>query len=512
MIGYMGIDIGTSGCKAAVFDENGKQLSLAYREYDLIVRNKGWAELDSDNVIEKCFEVIKEAAGNCGAEKIAGLGISSQGEAFTPIDKDGRALYNAIVSSDSRAAEYVHSWPKQFGKEKLYRITGHTSHSLFSLFKLLWLRDNEPEIFNSADKFLCFEDLLQYRLGLEPAMGYPMAGRTMLFDVTGHCWSTEILESIGLDKSKFANPMPSGSLAGNVSGKVAKKIGLSEGTFVLTGGHDQPCCALGAGAITPGKAVYSIGTVECITPAFDSPVFSDELRKNNLCTYDHAVKGTYATVAYSITGANMFKWCRDELGQPEIEEARNKNINAYELILEHLDEEPTDLLALPYFTPSGTPYFETDIKGMIYGLTLSTKRTEIIKAMLEAVTMEIKLNLDILKNSGCEVNELRAIGGGAKSSKWVQLKADILGLPISILDVKEAGCFGMAMLACSYDRKIPVADIANRWVTVVSKKHPRPQFSEIYEQKFRQYKKLYPMLKESQFLYRDLETSSSSPR
>jgi xylulokinase len=497
MIGYMGIDIGTSGCKAAVFDKNGRQLSLAYREYELIVPRKGWAQLDSDNVIDKCFEVIREAAGNSGTEKIAGLAISSQGEAFTAVDKEGNVLYDAIVSSDMRAEEYVRSWPKRFGEDKLYRITGHTPHSLFSLFKLLWLKDNEPEIFDKADKFLCFEDLLQYRLGLEPKMGYSMAGRTMLFDVVNHRWSEEILDCVGLDKSRLAAALPSGHYSGKVPANIAKDLNLSADTFVLTGGHDQTCCALGAAAIKPGNAVYSIGTVECITPAFAKAVFSDNLRNNNLCTYDHVVKDTYATVAYSITGANMLKWCRDELGQAEIIEARGKDRNAYDLIIDSLQDEPTDLLALPYFTPSGTPYFEPKAMGMIYGLSFSTKRLEIIKALLEGVTMEMKLNLEILKKSGGDISELRAIGGGAKSPKWMQMKADILGIPILTLDVKEAGCFGTAMLVCAYQENLPLEAVADGWVSVISQNHPRPEFAQRYEQKFRQYKKLYPLLKNS---------------
>ena len=142
----MGVDIGTSGCKAVIFNEEGQQISMAYKEYDIIVKNPGWAELDTDEVIAKCFDVIRESASHIKESEITGLGISSQGEAFTLIDKEGRALCNALVSSDIRANELIEPWTDKFGEEKLYNITGHTPHPMFSLFKLLWIKENTPEI------------------------------------------------------------------------------------------------------------------------------------------------------------------------------------------------------------------------------------------------------------------------------------------------------------------------------------------------------------------------------
>ena len=194
---YLGIDIGTSGCKAVIFNEDGRQEALAYRDYNIISQKPGWAELDTDEVISKCFDVIRESASKVKDGTVRGLGISSQGEAFTLVDKDGKALCNALVSSDIRANELIKSWTDKFGEEKLYNITGHTPHPMFSLFKLLWLKENSKEIWSKAHRILCFEDLLQYRLGIkEPSMGWPLAGRTMLFDVVKHKWDEEILAGV----------------------------------------------------------------------------------------------------------------------------------------------------------------------------------------------------------------------------------------------------------------------------------------------------------------------------
>ena len=495
MKNYMGVDIGTSGCKAIIFDENGKQLALAYREYNIISSQPGWAELNPDEVIEKCFEVIAEAASQVPAESVLGLGISSQGEAFTAIDKDGKILCNALVSSDIRAAEYAQNWSKKFGVEKLYKITGHTAHPMFSLFKLLWLRDNCPEIWAKTEKFLCFEDMLEFRLGLEPAMGWSLAGRTMLFDVVAHEWNNEILGAVGIKPAQLARPLQSGSLAGNIRSEVTEKLGLAKNAFVVTGGHDQPCSALGAGVTEPGVAVYATGTVDCITPAFKEAVFTEGLRKNNLCTYDHTVPGMYATVAFSLTGGNILKWFRDEFGATEIAQAEKLGCSPYELLLKEAGEKPSDLMVLPYFTPTGTPYFDATATGAVLGLKLSTKRGDFVRALLEGVAFEMRLNLDILEQSGCEVNELRTIGGGAKSDVWNQLKADVIGKKITVLNVTEAGCSGVAILAKAANTGKPIINIAKDWIKPLSVKEPRLEFKSTYDKKFENYKKLYPALR-----------------
>ena len=492
---YMGIDIGTSGCKAVVFNKNGKQLAASYREYDVIFTDNGSAELNSDEVIKKCFAVISEAAAQVEPNTIKGIGISSQGEAFTAIGRDKQVLCNAMISSDIRSDYYAKTWPESFGKEKLYHITGHTAHPMFTLFKLLWLKHNRPEIWKKTEKFLCFEDLLESRLGLDPAMGWPLAGRTMLFDVQNHVWSKEILNSIGLPPEKLARPLPSGSIAGTIPQEIAQKLGLAPGAFVVTGGHDHPCGALGAGVTEPGTAMYATGTVECITPVFSKPVFTKELYENNICTYDYTVKDMYTTVAFSLTGGNILKWFRDEFGSQEISEAEKKGINAYEVLLKSASNQPSNLMVLPYFTPSGTPYFDTTTKGAILGLNLSTKRGDIIRALLEGVAFEMRLNLDILQQSNCEIQELRAIGGGAKSEFWTQLKADVLGKVIITMNAPEAGCLGVALLACSADTGQGIHELVKEWVKPLRKYIPQSGPIEFYNKRFETYRKLYPTIK-----------------
>jgi len=201
----------------------------------------------------------------------------------------------------------------------------------------------------------------------------------------------------------------------------------------------------------------------------------------------------YATVAFSLTGGNILKWFRDEFGKIELDQAKKSNCDPYELLLKQLPEEPSRLLVLPYFTPSGTPYFDVEVRGAIIGLDLSTTRAEMMRALLEGVAFEVRLNLDILEQSGNKVNELRIIGGGAKSITHVQLKADVIGKPITILDVTEAGCLGVAMLAKAAHTGQHVSQISKEWIKPVAQ--VKPKNSEFYSKKFQSYKKLYPLIK-----------------
>ncbi len=208
---YLGVDIGTTGCKAVAFDNGGRELAEAYREYPVSSPREGWAELDSERVIKLCLEAIRDAARGAGHDRARGLCVSSQGEAFTPVGRKGNILGNAMVSFDTRSSSAIDSFVRGFDRRRLYRITGHTAHPMFTLFKLLWLKKNRPGTWKTAARFHCFEDLLHLRLGLEPAMSWPLAGRTMLFNVLKHDWDGRILAAVGLSRRKLPRTLPAGA-------------------------------------------------------------------------------------------------------------------------------------------------------------------------------------------------------------------------------------------------------------------------------------------------------------
>ncbi len=492
---YLGLDIGNGGCKAVIFDVDGKSLASAFREYSTLRLQKNWAELDSQEVMDKCFEVIREVNHKV-QDPVVAMSVSSQGEAFTPVGKGGKILGNAMVSSDSRASDMVPYMNSLISRDDLYKITGHTPHPIFTLYKLLWLKANQPSIWKNTSQFLCFEDLFHFKLGIEPHISWPLAGRTMLFNVLKHEWSSEILSIIGLDSSRLAKPVPSGEVVGYIPEKLAAGLGFEGKVMVVSGGHDQTCAALGAGVVEPGLCMYATGSVECFCPMLEKPSFTDELKNNNLCCYDYTIKGNYTTVAYSLTGGNILRWLRDEFGFEEREIARKKGGNAYQYLLEKMPANPTDLLVLPYFSASGTPYFDSNAKGAIIGLQQYTKKEDIIKAMLEGVALEMKLNLQLMEEAGMIVNAFVATGGGTRNALWTQLKADILNKKVIVRDIDEAGCYGVALLAMSAEKGIPVEKLIKKFDLGGTTFIPHEGRAQLYEEKFLEYKKLYPVLRQ----------------
>ena len=492
---WMGIDIGTSGCKAVAFDEQGNVLAEAHRSYGTLTPREGWAELDSGAVMEACYEVLAEAGQACRLrDPVRGLGVSSQGEAFTAVCPGGEFLTNAMVSFDTRATEIGAEWSAAFGARRLYEITGHTCHPMFTLPKLLWTQANLPEVWEKAAAFHCFEELLHRRLGLEPAISHPLAGRTMLFDVRTHEWSPEILGAMGLSPDRLARPLPAGGIVGELPGKVTAELGFAPGAIVVAGGHDQPCGALGAGAIAPGRAMYGMGSVECICPAFAEPAFSDELFAGNLCTYDFTIAGMYTTVAFSLTGSNLLRWYHDVWAGEEQRIADETDGNAYDMIVASMPDGPSGLTVLPHFTPTGTPPFDPAPTSAVLGMTLETTRGQFLKGLQEGVAFEMKLNVAMLAESGVQIDEFVATGGSARRAELVQIRANVLNRPITSVAVTEAGCLGVAMLACAAATGAALPEISAKWVRPVQVTEPQPKMAAHYEEQFALYRSLYPAL------------------
>ncbi len=299
---YLGIDIGSSQTKAVVFSGDGVQLATSGVPYQYTVPQIGWMELDGNTVLDAAFKVLSDCATAVAAsDPVETIAVSSQGEAFSPIDANGRIMAPAMISGDSRSTAVMDEFTAQFGLERIYRITGHTPSPMFSIAKLLYIRKHNPEIWNNAVKYLCFEDLLVNALTGKAVMGWPLAGRTMLFDINSHRWSAELLDEIGLRENQFSEPVPCGTIVGNLLPEIADRLNFSRDVRVVSGGHDQIIGAFGCGATTPGTAMYAAGSVECFVPIFDSKILSDELCRCNLCTYDFAESGKYASVAYSLT-------------------------------------------------------------------------------------------------------------------------------------------------------------------------------------------------------------------
>ncbi|RLE07453.1 hypothetical protein DRJ00_08110 [Candidatus Aerophobetes bacterium] len=506
----MGLDVGTTGCKAVVFDLEGKVLSQAYREYSLLHPRPGWVELNMNEVLRKVEESIQEASSKVKGDPIKALSISTQGEAFVPVDRKGNLLTNGPVSFDSRGEEFIEWWKEKLGPERIIQITGMPLHPMFTLNKVLWLKKNRADIYRKTYKLLCCEDLIIYKLGLPPTIDRSLASRTMAFDILKRDWSEEILSIAGVDRSLLPDVLPSGTVIGEIPQKIAHHLHLPPKVVVATGGHDQPCGALGAGVMKEGVAMDAIGTVECIACVFKEPHLDKKMLENNFACYPHVVPELYITLAFNFTGGSLLRWFRDTLGEKEKEKAQSQKEDVYSVLIDEACPDPSPLYVLPHFTTTGTPYMDTSSAGAILGLSLDTNKSEIIRAILEGVSFEMKHNLSLLEEIGISVEELRAIGGGARSRKWLQLKADLYGRKVVSLKVSEAASLGAAILAgVAMGEYSSVEEAVKTTVKIKETFYPQEKKTRIYEKKFLIYREIYPTLRELNHKIRDLQRNAS---
>jgi xylulokinase len=438
----LGIDIGTTGCKAAVFSPDGKMLSLSYREYETHSPRPGWFELDSRRVAANIFQAVTEATADV-EEKPDALSISSMGEAVTGVDAEGNILAGCILMKDARGENHVKRIREQLGQEAFYQINPNILAPQYSLPKILWIKEHEPELYRRTDKFLLWSDLVSVLLGAEAKTSFSMANRTLLLDIRKETWSQDLLKLAGIDPGKLPVPVASGTPIGEVRDGMADQLGLARKAVIVAGGHDQGCNALGAGAVDPGSAVCGLGTVECTTPVYDRIPETAPMLQAGLNVEHHVIPGRYVSFLYNQAGS-LVRWYRDTFAAAEF---RRNPDEIYPRLLSEMPEEPSDVFVLPYFEPTGPPDFLSAVGGLIANLTTSTPRSQILKAILEATTFYFVESFRDLQQMGIDTSRIIATGGGAKSDAWLQIKADILNVPFVRLDITECGAAGAAILA-----------------------------------------------------------------
>lgn len=492
----MGIDIGTSGCKATIIDFEGNIKGQAYKEYSLITPFMGWQEIDSNLVWTSVKEVIVKSVSQNKGEEITAISVSSFGEAVTPIDQKGNVLSNSIIYIDIRGKDQAKYLEDRLGYGKILGITGASVHPMYSINKIMWIKQNLPEVYKNTWKFLLFADFILFKLGSKPHTDYSLAARTMAFDVINKKWSSEILDCAGIDENKFGEPVQAGTIVGQIANSVARNLGLSQNVLLVAGGHDQPCAALGAGVIKSDLAVDGLGTTECITPTFNRPVISEIMARSSFACVPHVIKDMYVTYAFTFTSGSMLKWYRDNFGAAYKLEAEALGINIYDYLIEKASKVPADIFVLPHFAGAATPYMDTAAKGAIVGLNINTKAEEIIKAILEGITFEMMVNIEKLGDAGVKVEEMRVVGGLAKSDTFLQLKADMMGKKVTTLKVSEAGTLGVAILAGTASGAYKSLEDAVE-ILVKKKKefYPDKKLHEVYIEKFQTYKRIYPAVK-----------------
>lgn len=494
-----GLDIGTTGCKLTVFDENGIELGKSYRDYP-VKRDVGGHEIDVAAVMDGVYTVIKDMAAKF--QNIVGIGVTSFGETFVMADEEGKPLAPAMLYTDPRGKEECNELIEKLGELHIAQITGVTPHEMYGLPKMMWRKRHNPDIFEKTRHIFQMEDYVVFALTKNPQIDYSLATRSMAFDIHSLDWSDEILAAAGIDRRLFSAPVPTGTDAGTVTEETAAKTGLSVQTHIISVSHDQVAACVGAGAFDGTVAVDGAGTVQCLTPIFDKIPDINKMRTGKYVIVPYVIPGKYVTYAFSYTGGALMQWCTKNLAKKEAELAgeRNESVNAYlerdyaesrrALSLDY--EGPSGMLVLPHFAGAATPYMDTGSKGAILGLTTDSRVSDIYRACMEGVTYEMYLNYKKVEAAGAKPKLLHATGGGAHSAVWMQMKADMTGIPVTALSTVDAGTVGSAMLTgMAVGVFKDLHDAAEKMVGKTNTYEPRSTYHQMYLEIFDRYEKLY---------------------
>ncbi len=483
-----GLDIGTTGCKLSVFDASGRYLDKAYQEYP-VKRNHSEHEIDAGAILEKVFLVITEMAQKY--PDIEGIGVTSFGESFVMTDEEGTPLHQVMLYTDPRGKAECEQLLEGMDPMTMASITGTKPHEMYSISKMMWIKKNRPDIYGQAKHAFLMQDFITFHLTGKAQVDYSLAARTMAFDITSLKWSQEIFALADVDSSLMSKVVPTGTSAGTILKKVAEVTGLSSDAQIISVSHDQLAATVGAGVFTSDLAAEGAGTVECVIPVYDELPNLKTMYDGNYAVVPYVVPGKYVAYAFSYTGGALVQWCVDTLAKKEKEVAKNRGISVNEL-LEGEDTDPTGILVLPHFAGAATPYMDIGSKGAIVGLSVAHKLNDIYRACMEGVAYEMRINMDWLKKSGVRIEKMNATGGGAKSKVWMQMKADVLNLPITSLATIDAGTVGSAMLTgivtgC-FDN---LEDAARHMVEETITYYPRQEMHEKYTEIYERYKQLY---------------------
>ncbi len=477
-----GLDVGTTGCKLTTYTHKGEFVYNSYKEYD-VSRKSGQHEVDANDIFNAVCDVIKDTSTK---EDISAIGITTFGETFVLLDENDNVLLPSMLYTDPRGEEECKKLSRTLGDKRIADISGVKPNQMYSLPKIMWIKNNKPDIFKKAKRIMLMQDYIVYKLTGNAFIDYSLAARTMAFDIREKCWSKELFAAADIDTSLMSTPVPAFHVAGKVKDNLAKTIGLKSDVLIVNGAHDQVAAAVGAGILTPGEAVDGTGTVECVTPVFDKIPCEEKVYNEGYSVVPYVLDGTYVYYALSFTGGAVIKWYRDNF-------ARDKSYKELDL---SVADSPTGILVLPHFAGAANPYMDNTSKAAFVGLTLEHTDADIYKALMEGVTYEIMTNISELESVGIIPRKLYATGGGAYSDVWLQIKADILGRPITALEAKEAGTSGTCMMTgVAVGIYSSLYEAKQFFVREKGTFLPDQKKHEVYQKYFSTYKKLYSTIR-----------------
>ena len=489
----LSIDIGSSSCKAVAFASEGRILADLSRSYTPDVPRPSWAEMSPDIFWNSFCELTREIAQRVSVDPVEVVGISSHGETFVAVDDHREAVRPAILNIDNRAVAQADWFKSNFDPKRIFEITGLAIHPMYPIPKILWLRENEPEIFRSTRKFLAVPSYLLLRLGLEVCVDYTQASRFLAFDVLRKCWSDEILGACGLSSDCLAGPVPTGTVAGHVSPSMARNLGLRDGVAVVIGGHDQPCAALGVGVVGAGRVSASLGTYECLLASSDAPSVNDAAYAASLNTYCHVVPDRYVTLAYFPSGIMLdwfLKLLRDDHRTDEASIA-----SVCQALEGRAPAGTSGLLVTPHLLGSCNPDFDPAATAVISGLRPAMDAAHIYKGILEGIACEFANMADLLRSVAGPFHDVYVTGGGCRSQLGLKLRAAMSSCRLHRMHGDEAVCLGTAILAgVAAGKYKDIASAIKQLVRVADTVEPDPGRSAEYGAYMARYRLLYSSL------------------
>ncbi len=441
---YIGLDIGTSGCKASIITKNGEVVAFASAAYSLLFPKRGYVELDPLEIYEKIKRVLRELAPKAAGVKA--LALSSFGEAFVLIDENGVPLNHFITYADSRCEGLDEMLIERYTAEKLFAITGVVPNQSFSLCKLLWMRKNCPQVLQKAKAIYFADDYYNYLLSGNRGVDGGTASKTLLFDIHENDWSDELLREFEVPREWFSPVRAVGDCLGKIRKELAKELNLSENIRIYMGCHDQCSATLGGGAYEPGMLVMGEGSTESINLVVDDSVFlaSKELIRRRMCVEPFLMPGLYMVPCAFLTYGNAIRWYIHIFEEQETK--GQQDIFSY---LEENAQKRTELVFLPHLSKVNIMDPESKVPGAFIGITLDTERWEFYRAILQGLNFESRMNLETLSQLGFSLKRISATGGIAHSFLFMQLKVDVLQREIHVFKNSEAGIMGLAMICAT---------------------------------------------------------------
>ncbi len=490
----LSVDAGTTASKISIFDENGEALAISTKEYSLITPTALAVEIEAETLWNAFKVGVSEVLERSKVDPrcIRALGISAQGETLILIDREGKPLRNAIVWLDNRAQEEARILSNKFDDGTSYRITGQVKIvPTWPASKIYWIKRNEPSVFRTVYKYLLVEDYLIYRMTGKFVAEGSLLCSTVYWNIITRKWWSEMLDFLGITADQLPEIKESGEAVGEMLRPISSELGLSPETIVSTGALDQAAGATGVGNIRPGIFSENTGAALAICAPLERPVFDPQGR---MPIHYFIRPASYMAHTFT-TGGMVLRWFRDNFCQQETQVGSMTRIDPYDLLgREAAQVAPGSegLVMLPHLQGAMAPEANPKAKGVFYGFTLRHTKAHFARAIMEATACIVRRNIEVLEDLGIKVNEIRALGGGARSRLWKQMEADITQRPVLTTKNDEAACLGAAILAgAAVDMYKSIDEACERMVSIKERFEPNPANHDIYERTYQHYVRLY---------------------